>query len=64
MLSWIEHEKSFVTLGPVVSYKQKFVHRVLVNYLVSACPGKNVVRLFNRLDMTIAVDWDTKPQTQ
>ena len=39
--AWLgEHEKSFITMGQVVSYKQKFVHRVLVNHFVSACPGK------------------------
>ena len=27
------------------------------------CPG-SVVRLTNHLDMTIAVDWDIKPQTK
>ena len=30
--------------------------RVLVNYL-----RENVVKLIDRLDMTIAVDWDVKP---
>ena len=32
----------------------------------AACPGKDTsaVRLINRLDMTIAVDWDVKPNTK
>ena len=42
------------TLGSVVSYKQKFVHRVLVYSLVSACPGKMWLGY-----LTIGVDWDT-----
>ena len=28
----------------VVSYKRKYVHKVLVNHLFKACPGKSVVR--------------------
>ena len=40
------------------------IHRVLVNHLVHACPKKSVVRLTDRLDMTIAVDWEIKPQTK
>ena len=41
----------------VVSYKQKYVHRVLVSF-----PKKNVVRLTDSLDITIVVDWDVKPK--
>ena len=47
-----------------VSHKGKFVHRGLVNHLVKACTGKNVVSLTDRLNMVIAVDWDVKPQTK
>ena len=36
---------------PVVSYKRKYVHEV---YL----PKKSVARLTDRIEMTIAVDWD------
>ena len=32
--------------------------------LSQACPEKSVVGLTNHLDMTIAVDWDVKPQTK
>ena len=40
------------------------MHEVLVNGLSSqACSGKSVVRLTDSVDMTIAVDWDGKPQT-
>ena len=39
------------------------MHKVLVN-LFQACPGKNVARLTDSLDMTLAVDWDVKPQTK
>ena len=42
----------------------KYVHKVLVNRFVKACPGKCVVRLTDCLDMTIAVDWNVKPQTK
>ena len=32
--------------------------------LIQACPAKSVVRLTDRLDMTIAVVWDIKQQTK
>ena len=32
--------------------------------LSQACPGKSVVRSTDRLDMTLAVDWDVKNQTK
>ena len=47
-----------------VSYKQKYVHKVLVNLLVKLAQIKSVVWLTDRLDMTIAVDLDLKPQTK
>ena len=47
----------------VVSYKQKHVHEGLVNHLVKHAEEKSVVRLTERPDMTIAVDWDVKNQT-
>ena len=39
----------------IVSYKRKYVHEVLVN---------RFVKLAQRPDMTIAVDWDVKKQTK
>ena len=49
----------------VVSYKQKYVHRVLVlKSLSQACPGKSVIRCTDHPNMTIAVDWDVKNQTK
>ena len=45
----------------VVSYWQKNVHLVLVKHLGSL-PRNSVVRLTDRLNMTIVVDWDVKPQ--
>ena len=48
----------------VVSYKRKYVHKVLVNRLNWACPGKSVVRLTECLHMTIVVDWDIKSQNE
>ena len=35
---------------------------MLVNRLGLSLPRKSVVRLTDRLDITIAVDWDVKPQ--
>ena len=48
----------------VVSYKQKYVHEVLVNSLVKLAQEKSVVRWTDRPDITIAVDWDVKNQTK
>ena len=45
----------------VVNYWWKDVHLVLVNRLGSL-PRNSVVRLTDRLGMTIVVDWDVKPQ--
>ena len=45
----------------VVSYWRTDVHLVLVNHLGSV-PRNSVVRLTDRLNMTIIVDWDIKPQ--
>ena len=46
----------------VIIYWQKNVHLVLVNRLGLSLPRKGVVRSVVSLDMTIAVDWDVKPQ--
>ena len=43
----------------VVSYKQKYVHKVLVNCLVKLAQERT-----DRPGMTIAVDWDVKHQTK
>ena len=48
----------------VVSYKQKYMHEVLVNRLVKLAQEKSVVRWINRPDMTIAVGWDVKLETK
>ena len=48
----------------VVSYKQKYVHELLVNRLVKLAQEKKLVRWTDRLDMTIVVDWDVKNQTK
>ena len=47
----------------VVGYKQKYVLEVLVNRLVRLAQKKSVVRWTDHPDMTIAVDWDIKNQT-
>ena len=41
----------------VISYKRKYVHKVLVNLLVKVAQEKSVIRRTDHLDMTIAVDW-------
>ena len=46
----------------VVSYWRKDVHEVLVNRLGLSLPRKSVVRITDRLDMTIVVDWDNLPR--
>ena len=48
----------------IVTYKQnKYVHGVLVNHSVLSLPRKSVARLTYHLDITLAIDWDVKPQT-
>ena len=47
----------------VVSYRQKDGHLALVNCLGSLFRN-SVVRLTERLDLTIVVDWDVKPQNK
>ena len=48
----------------VVSYMQKYVQEVLVNCLVKLAQEKNVVRLTDHSDITIAVDMHVKNQTK
>ena len=48
----------------VVSYKRKYVHKVLVNSLVKLAHEKSVVKWTDRPNMTLAVDWDVKHQTK
>ena len=43
-----------------VRYKGMYVH---ARNTGQACPGQSMVRLSNCLNMTIAADWDVKPQT-
>ena len=40
------------------------MHEVLVSHLVLSLPSESMVRLTDRLTMTIAVDWDVKQQTK
>ena len=47
-----------------VSYKKKYVHKVLINRFVKLAQEKSVVRWTDRPNMTIAVDWDIKHQTK
>ena len=46
----------------VVSYKQKYVHEVLIKGLIMLDQEKEW--LGDHLNMTIAVDWDLNPQTK
>ena len=45
-----------------VSYWLKDVHLVVLVNRLGSLPRNSVVRLINRHDMTIVVDWDIKPQ--
>ena len=47
-----------------VVVKQKYVHKVLLNPLVKLAEENSVFRSTDDLHMTIAVDWDIKPQTK
>ena len=53
---------SAVSRKVVVSYKQKYVHKVLVNLLVKLAQEKSVVRWTDRPNLTIALR--TKPNKQ
>ena len=48
----------------VVRYWRKYVHQVLVNRLGLCLPRTSVVRITDRLDMTLVVDWDVKQQNK
>ena len=51
--------------GTVVSYRQKYVHEVLVNCLGGlSLPRKSVVRLTDRPDMTLDVNPGRKTTIQ
>ena len=59
MKKFYGHSPPFADLRRVVvSYKRKYVHKVLSQ----ACPGKNDVSCTDRLNITIPVDWDVKPR--
>ena len=66
----IDHEILFMAILPsadsrrVVSYKRKYVRKVLNNCLVKLAQEISVFRWTDRPDMTIAVDWDIKNQTK
>ena len=47
-----------------VSYKEKYVHKVLGNCLVKLAKEKSVVRRTDRPNMTIAVFWDVKKKNK
>ena len=47
-----------------ISYKQKYVHQVLIYRIVKLAQEKRVVRWTNHPDMTIAADWDLNNQTK
>ena len=48
----------------VVSYKQKYVHELLVNRLFKFVHEKSVVRWTDLTNMTITVYWDEKQQNR
>ena len=47
-----------------VSYKRKYVHKVLVIRLFKLAQEKSLARWTDHPDMTIAVDWDVKQQNK
>ena len=62
----INHIKATITvilLPPLIQEGLSYVHEVLLNCLSKLAQEKRVVRWTDRFDMTIAVDWDEKPQT-
>ena len=48
----------------VVSFKQEYSHKLLVNGFSQANPGKSVVRFTDCLEMTVTVDWPVEPETK
>ena len=48
----------------VVSYKRKYVHKVLVNRLVKLAQEKCMNKSTDSPNMTISVDWDIKHQNK
>ena len=62
LFSWASLTKR-LTILYAYNYKPKYFHKVLVNRLVKLAQ-KSLVRLTDCLNMTIAVDWDIKPQTK
>ena len=56
---WVIHSRRVV-----VSYKQEYVHELLVNCLFKPAQEKSVVRLTDRPAMTIAVDLGCKATKQ
>ena len=62
-----DQQKKYISLNNVRLTKAVLLNtneRKYAHEISQACPGKSVVRLTDRLDMTIAVDWDVKPQTK
>ena len=51
-------------ISMVIFFSSVDSRRVLVNHLVRLSQEKSVVRLADRPNMTIAVDWDVKNQTK
>ena len=56
------HVSNVFITKPWLKYGSSDVLWVLVDHLGLSLPRKSVVRLTDRLDMTIDVDWDVKPQ--
>ena len=56
--------RSFSSLPLIQEGLLSVTHKVLINCLIKLAQEKNVVRLTDHLDMTIAVDWGVKPQTK
>ena len=64
MKSFLAPFSSLPLIEFVVSYKRKYVHKLLVNHLVKLAQKKSVVRWTDCPNMTIAVGWDIKHNTK
>ena len=53
-----------IQAGQLSVTSERMCKKVLVKRLGLSLPRKSVVRLIDRLDMTIAIDWDVKPQNK
>ena len=61
LISMTIRSLSLIQVGQIVRHCQKDVYLLLVNR-VGSLSRNSVVRLTDRIDMTVVVDWNVKPQ--